>query len=180
MISLWAGNDAMGEFVWHTAGQVNVQPKLHSNGAVECSQLTVYSGGSEFYIVANNAIATGKGCDLLRPDSARAVGIAGRVASGADSVSTYLAADVNASSINDQHIVTDFGWVADDDAWTSGVTVRACGAIGLTAIDADSAPTGAAGQIGYSSNGDAGSPCFAVHNGTSWLRVALGAAIASS
>ena len=34
--------------------------------------------------------------------------------------------------------------------------------------------------IVYCSNGDAGSPCLAVSNGTSWLRVALGAAVAAS
>ena len=32
----------------------------------------------------------------------------------------------------------------------------------------------------YCTNGDAGSPCLAVSNGTSWLRIALGAAVAAS
>ena len=50
-----------------------------------------------------------------------------------------------------------------------------------TAHDADSQPTNVgAGQIVYFSNGDAGNPCLAVHNGTSYLRVVLGAAVASS
>jgi hypothetical protein len=34
------------------------------------------------------------------------------------------------------------------------------------------------GAVVYCSNGNTGSPCLAVSNGTSWLRVALGAAVA--
>ena len=37
-----------------------------------------------------------------------------------------------------------------------------------------------AGQLAFVTDGAAGTPCLAVHNGTSWLRVTLGAAIASS
>lgn len=36
------------------------------------------------------------------------------------------------------------------------------------------------GDIAYCSDGDAGDPCLAVHNGTSWLRVSLGTAISST
>lgn len=36
------------------------------------------------------------------------------------------------------------------------------------------------GAVVYCSNGDTGSPCLAVSNGTNWLRVALGAAVAAS
>lgn len=36
------------------------------------------------------------------------------------------------------------------------------------------------GAVVYCSNGAAGSPCLAVSNGTSWLRVTLGAAVAAS
>lgn len=35
-------------------------------------------------------------------------------------------------------------------------------------------------SIVYCSNGNSGSPCLAVSNGTSWLRVALGAAVSAS
>ena len=35
-------------------------------------------------------------------------------------------------------------------------------------------------SVVYCSNGDAGNPCLAVSNGTNWLRVALGAAVAAS
>jgi hypothetical protein len=52
--------------------------------------------------------------------------------------------------------------------------------ISMSVNDADSAPSGAAGDIAYFSNGDAGSPCLAAHNGSNWLRIALGTAVASS
>jgi|TARA_B100000287_G_C20250121_1_gene629753 hypothetical protein len=38
----------------------------------------------------------------------------------------------------------------------------------------------AAGQVAYVTDGAGGSPCLAVYNGSSWLRITLGAAIASS
>lgn len=36
------------------------------------------------------------------------------------------------------------------------------------------------GDVAYCSDGDTGSPCLAVYNGTDWLRISLGSAIASS
>lgn len=36
------------------------------------------------------------------------------------------------------------------------------------------------GDVMYCSNGDAGSPCLAIYNGTSWLRIALGSAISAT
>ena len=38
----------------------------------------------------------------------------------------------------------------------------------------------AEGDIVYVTDGDSGSPCLAVYNGTDWLRVALGTAISST
>ena len=38
----------------------------------------------------------------------------------------------------------------------------------------------AEGDVAYCSDGDAGSKCVAVYNGTSWLVIALGSAISSS
>lgn len=35
------------------------------------------------------------------------------------------------------------------------------------------------GHVIYVTNGDSGSPCIAVSNGTSWLRISLGAAISA-
>jgi hypothetical protein len=40
--------------------------------------------------------------------------------------------------------------------------------------------TGAAGDIAYCSNGDAGNPCLAVYNGTAWKRIALGTTISAT
>lgn len=35
------------------------------------------------------------------------------------------------------------------------------------------------GSVVYCTNGNAGSPCLAVSNGTNWLRIAFGAAVAA-
>lgn len=42
------------------------------------------------------------------------------------------------------------------------------------------APDGEAGQLGYVTDGNAGEACLAVHDGTDWKVVALGATIAAS
>ncbi len=39
--------------------------------------------------------------------------------------------------------------------------------------------TGVEGQVAYCSDGDGGSKCLAVYNGTDWLRIALGTAIST-
>lgn len=55
---------------------------------------------------------------------------------------------------------------------------------GLTASEYTVATVPAAathkGRIIYVSNGAAGSPCLAYSNGTNWLRIAFGAAVATS
>ena len=38
-------------------------------------------------------------------------------------------------------------------------------------------PTGAVAQIVYCTNGDSGDPCLAVHDGSGWMRVVLGAEV---
>lgn len=40
--------------------------------------------------------------------------------------------------------------------------------------------TGVEGDVAYCSNGDAGTPCLAVYNGTDWLVVSLGSAISAT
>jgi hypothetical protein len=40
--------------------------------------------------------------------------------------------------------------------------------------------TAAQGDIAYCSDGDAGSKCLAVYDGTNWLRVSLGSAISAT
>ena len=48
----------------------------------------------------------------------------------------------------------------------------------LTAAETGFTP--AAGMIAYVSNGDSGSPCLAVHDGSSFKRVALGTTISAT
>lgn len=52
----------------------------------------------------------------------------------------------------------------------------------LQLLDTDEveALTGAAGDLVYVSDGDTGSPCLAVYDGTDWLRVSLGSAISAT
>lgn len=49
----------------------------------------------------------------------------------------------------------------------------------VAALNADYPATSWSGAIAYCTNGDAGSPCLAVSNGTTWRRIALGATIAA-
>jgi len=51
--------------------------------------------------------------------------------------------------------------------------------INLEPYTVATAPTGSAGNIIYVSDGDAGSPCLAVHNGTDWKVISLGATIST-
>ena len=39
---------------------------------------------------------------------------------------------------------------------------------------------GTAGKVVYCTDGDGGSPCLAVDNGSSWLRINLGAAVSAT
>ena len=56
------------------------------------------------------------------------------------------------------------------------------GRVGLKSYTVAGLPTavGKTGQVVYVSNGDSGSACIAVSNNTSWLRIALGAAVSGS
>lgn len=56
------------------------------------------------------------------------------------------------------------------------------GRIGLKTYTVATIPTaiGKTGQCAYVTNGDAGSPCLAVSDGTDWKRIALGATISAS
>ena len=47
-------------------------------------------------------------------------------------------------------------------------------------VSALTALTSTTGDIAFCSNGDAGSPCFAVYNGTAWKRIALGTTISAT
>lgn len=47
-------------------------------------------------------------------------------------------------------------------------------------VSALTALTSIDGDIAYCSDGDAGSPCIAIYDGTDWLRISLGAAISTT
>jgi len=90
------------------------------------------------------------------------------------------------------------------DGYTVGagqtVVVSATGAVSATTVSSEGAVSGTsfkpgtytvaqlaalspqpvAGSIVYCSNGDTGSACLAVRVGTSWLRIALGAAVSAT
>lgn len=58
-------------------------------------------------------------------------------------------------------------------------SVRAMAMSSYTVASVPSA-AGHAGRLIYVSNGAAGSPCLAYSNGTSWLRILLGTAVAAT
>lgn len=49
----------------------------------------------------------------------------------------------------------------------------------VATLNADYPAASWTGAVAYCTNGDTGSPCLAVSNGTTWRRVALGATIAA-
>ena len=64
----------------------------------------------------------------------------------------------------------------------AGDATAASGPFALSDYSVAELPSASANpqSVVYCSNGDAGNPCLAVSNGTNWLRVALGAAVAAS
>lgn len=62
----------------------------------------------------------------------------------------------------------------------SGITEALTSAVTLDSYTVAGAPSAAlhTGKLIYCSNGASGAPCLAYSNGTSWLRVLLGVAIA--
>ena len=63
---------------------------------------------------------------------------------------------------------------------TPTVTINAISATSITLENytvSNAPPNGTTGRVIYVSNGDSGSPCLAVDNGTNWKIVALGATI---
>ena len=75
------------------------------------------------------------------------------------------------------HIVTDMGTTPTNKRITvqNFFTLPSANTANTNVVTSTSA-----GQHAFVTDGATGQPCLAVHNGTSWLRVVLGAAIASS
>ena len=65
---------------------------------------------------------------------------------------------------------------------TPTVTVPSISATSITleGYTVSTLPSHSAGRLIYVSNGDAGSPCLAVSNGSNWLRINLGATVSAS
>ena len=65
---------------------------------------------------------------------------------------------------------------------TPTVTVPSISATSITleGYTVTTLPSHAAGRLIYVSNGDAGSPCLAVSNGSNWLRINLGSAVSAT
>ncbi len=65
---------------------------------------------------------------------------------------------------------------------TPTVTVPSISATSITleSYTVSNLPSHSAGRLIYVSNGDAGSPCLAASNGSSWLRINLGSAVSAT
>ena len=74
------------------------------------------------------------------------------------------------------HIVTDMGTTPTNKRITvqNFFTLPSANTANTNVVTSTSA-----GQLAFVTDGAGGDPCLAVHNGTNWLRVVLGAAIAS-
>lgn len=89
-------------------------------------------------------------------------------------LATELPDEINSSSTNNLILAPDTGRVAIEDL----INLNSSSTAILEAQD--TAGTAIEGDVAYCSDGDTGSPCLAVYNGTDWLRISLGSAIASS
>jgi len=86
----------------------------------------------------------------------------------------YLPDEINSSSTNNLILAPDSTRVAIEDIINLATKTTA----ELEALD--TAGDAIEGDVAYCSDGDAGAKCIAVFNGSDWLRISLGAAIATS
>jgi len=99
-------------------------------------------------------------------------------ASATNPVDNAVAIGNNAAAEHDDSVALGSGAVTtQDDQVTFGDKLLRLGSFAVAGLPTASNYTG---HIVYVTNGDAGSPCLAVSNGTSWLRVALGSAVSAS
>lgn len=87
--------------------------------------------------------------------------------------------DKASATADDGLVLFGVGWTNNADSPRHVLKVKPK-AVNLPSWAVAAAPTGVAGDIAYCTNGDTGSPCLAVSNGSNWLRVALGTAVAAS
>jgi hypothetical protein len=86
----------------------------------------------------------------------------------------YLPDEINSSTSNNLILAPDSTRVAIEDIINLATKTTAQ----LEALD--TAGDAIEGDVAYCSDGDAGAKCIAVFNGSDWLRISLGAAIATS
>ncbi len=77
--------------------------------------------------------------------------------------------DISASNLNQLGEPT----VTVPDVTDTTVVLKSFAVAGLPSA-------GTAGKVVYCTNGDGGSPCLAVDNGSAWLRVNLGSAVSAT
>ena len=86
----------------------------------------------------------------------------------------YLPDEITSSATNNLILAPDSGRVAVEDILNLNPQTTAQ----LEALD--TAGDAIEGDVAYCSDGDAGAKCIAIFNGTDWLRISLGSAIATS
>jgi len=100
---------------------------------------------------------------------------------GANNIACAIVYDANAASIDDEMIISTTGWTNNADAYKHCLDVMDQSLLIPSWATADAPPAADhTGEVAGVTDGDTGSPCLAVSNGTNWLRIALGVAIASS
>ena len=100
-------------------------------------------------------------------------GVASLDASG-KILAAELPDEINSSSTNNLILAPDTGRVGIEDLLNLNPQTTA----NLEAQD--TAGTAIEGDVAYCSDGDAGSKCLAIYDGSDWLRISLGSAIATS
>jgi len=107
----------------------------------------------------------------------------------ADAVVCATCYDRNAASITNAATIRihSWGWTNNANAWTELASVRADGSMHLTgplylpSYNVAGAPSaGTAGRLAYITDGDGGSACIGVDNGSDWKVVSLGATISAT
>lgn len=141
------------------------------------STLFVGSGGQWLTFTQSGSGGYGLAPSISSGQTGQSLVISGVRSSGSGNISVALVGAVAASSIHDAHIVCDFSWKDNSNVKTSSLQVKPK-SVKLPVATVAGAPTSAVqGDMFFCSNGNAGSPCLALYDGSNWKVVALGATI---
>lgn len=89
--------------------------------------------------------------------------------------------NADAASVDEDAIIHSFGWTNNSDAYQEQITIKPNSVLRfISGWATAAAPTGQEGDLAYVTDGDTGSKCLAFFDGSNWLRISLGAAIAAS